>query len=581
VLNTAPEFTNCPDHAGNPDGDLQVGIVGFASFDLDATDANTGDVLTYSIDPAVAGVSVDANGVVTVDGNAAGGGLDQSANIVVTDCAGDTDVCVFYFDVVEELPYDIVIEKVEDQLQGRFAYVNVTKTDGTNDMYGFDFLIAYDASVLNAMGAIAGELFDETGAYRWEYFTFRMSPFGNCGSACPSGFMEIIGLAEQNDGPNHPLSFNVPDGMVLFQLKFFVSDNRLYECQYVPIRFFWMGCTDNMISYHSAVAVDPLEITSAVSEKVWAFQAIGTYYDMTDMDTGYPTYTGYQGEDECPPEPGKPGVKQFVDFYNGGIDIICAEDIDGRGDINLNGIENEISDAVVFTNYFIYGLAAFTINVDGQTAATDVNGDGIVLSVADLVYLIRIITGDAQAHPKVAAGSASFTLEENGVLSTEAELGAALFVFDGNVQVSAANAGCEVVSAYVDGQTRAIAYNMTKNAFTGAVLSTSEMPVSVEAVDYNGAVYDVNIVPTDFSLRNYPNPFNPTTTILMNIPSDTEVDYTIEVFNVAGQKIDEFSGRGAGQVTVEWDASDVASGIYFYRGTAAGASATEKMVLLK
>jgi hypothetical protein len=367
--------------------------------------------------------------------------------------------------------------------------------------------------------------------------------------------------------------------MVLFQLNFLVSNDRTLECQYVPIRFFWMGCSDNIISYHPSSAPDPLEIVSAVSLTVNAFQAIGTWFDITDDETGYPTYTGFQGDDACPPEPNKPPVNPFIHFYNGGIDIVCADDIDARGDVNLNGIAYEISDAVVFTNYFIYGLPAFTINAEGQTAATDVNADGIVLSVADLVYLIRVITGDALAYPKVAAGEAVFTYED-GSLSTAADLGAALFVFDGNISVSAASSGFEIVSGYVNGQTRVLAYNLDKSSFSGEILNASELPVSVEAVDYDGAVYDV-LVPSEFGLSNYPNPFNPTTTIKMTIPSKTPVDFTIEVFNVAGQKVDEFSGRGNGVVTVEWDASDVASGIYFYRGTANGVSATEKMVLLK
>ena len=54
-----------------------------------------------------------------------------------------------------------------------------------------------------------------------------------------------------------------------------------------------------------------------------------------------------------------------------------------------------IADAVTLANYFIYGLSAFSINIEGQIAASDVNADGIPLSVADLVYLIRVITGDA------------------------------------------------------------------------------------------------------------------------------------------------------------------------------------------
>ena len=63
--------------------------------------------------------------------------------------------------------------------------------------------------------------------------------------------------------------------------------------------------------------------------------------------------------------------------YNiGGIDIVCADSIDDRGDINLNGVANEVADAVLLGNYFVYGLSVFTINIEGQIAASDVNADG-------------------------------------------------------------------------------------------------------------------------------------------------------------------------------------------------------------
>jgi len=50
---------------------------------------------------------------------------------------------------------------------------------------------------------------------------------------------------------------------------------------------------------------------------------------------------------------GKVQPIRFVDFWNGGIDIACSDSIDARGDVNLNGIANEIADAVIYTNYFL------------------------------------------------------------------------------------------------------------------------------------------------------------------------------------------------------------------------------------
>ncbi len=392
-------------------------------------------------------------------------------------------------------------------------------------------------------------------------------------------------MAEQNDGPHHPLEVQVPDDMVLFSLDFLVSNDRLYECQYVPIKFFWTKCSDNTIAYHSSTATDPLEILLAVSRDVFFYVSTGVYLNVTDLnyEWGFPTYYGVQEGEGClDGEPGKPGPEQFIDFYGGGIDIICAEDIDARGDINLNGIDNEIADAVVFTNYFIYGLPAFTINEEGQMAATDVNNDGVILSVADLVYLIRIIVGDALPYPKLTpyATEATFAYG-NGMISTDVEIGAALFTFEGNADVALApGVAMDLKVGMVDGMTKALVYNIGNEVVSGNVLVSDGKLVSIDAVDYNGSAYKVDVLPTEFTVnQNYPNPFNPATTMEFSLPSQS--DWTVTIFNVAGQTVETINGNGVGLQTVTWDAGNNASGIYFYKVEADNQSVTKKMVLLK
>jgi hypothetical protein len=277
-------------------------------------------------------------------------------------------------------------------------------------------------------------------------------------------------------------------------------------------------------------------------------------------------------------------------FRNGGVDIICADDIDARGDVNLNGIVYEIADAVVFTNYFIYGLDAFTVNIEGQTAATDANADGLVLSVADLVYLIRVVVGDAQPYDKpVDAPYAEFTTTGRTVsVETVGEVGAALFVFDGEVTPTLAdNANhMEIKYGVADGMTRVLVYSTEANAYitSGDILNLSgngEL-VSIEAADYNGYNFDVNKVdmPSEFALaQNYPNPFNPSTTIKLDLPIET--NYSIVIFNISGQVVHQINGHGVGYVTEVWNANGMASGIYFYKVVADKFTETKKMMLLK
>lgn len=79
---------------------------------------------------------------------------------------------------------------------------------------------------------------------------------------------------------------------------------------------------------------------------------------------------------------------------------------------------------------------------------------------------------------------------------------------------------------------------------------------------------------------SYPNPFNPTTTISFSLPRSGE--WKMSIFNVLGQTVESFTGRNfAGNVEVVWDASDYASGVYFYRVTVKDVTFTNKMLLLK
>jgi hypothetical protein len=383
-------------------------------------------------------------------------------------------------------------------------------------------------------------------------------------------------MAEQNDGPHHAISKDVPNGMVLFTLDFLVSNDLTLNCQFVPIRFYWFDCGDNTIAYRPAIN-DPLDIQTAISLTVTEFGGA----DLTDPDGPYPSWGGAFGCDNWLPN--KPSPVPFIHFQNGGIDIICSDSIDARGDVNLNGIANEIGDAVVFTNYFIAGLAAFQVNADGQIASTDVNADGIPLSVADLVYLIRVIIGDAVPYAKLNPNAMTANFSHDGsVVTVDAELGAALFTFAGDVNVTLAEgaAGMEIKSGLVNGNTNVLVYSFDRGAtFTGNILNAEGSLIKVEASDYFGSSYKVGLLPTSFTVSNYPNPFNAQTVIKLELPKAS--DYSVTIYNVAGQKVHGWNGHSeAGVVELNWTAN-VASGIYFYKAEAGANSVTKKMVLLK
>jgi len=583
VLNTAPDIS------GFCDQTLTVGINDTKYVEFQVTDANAGDEKNISISESLDGdVTYSWLDATTLQVAVSPSELDAdqvfTVQVCVTDCNDEEDCCNFDVNVISQFPFGVLIEKEEGPdgkgvYQGHHTMVDVTLIEGTERLHGFDFLIAYDASALAFTGAYPGILFDIPGDYEWEYFTYRFRD--NCGGSCPSGLLQVIGMAEQNDGPHHPLEFIIPKGTVLFTLDFLVSNDRTLECMYVPIQFFWMDCTDNSLAF--SYRSDPMtDVKQGISQFVYAFVDGEAWLDITDPNFGFPTFYGAQ--EECLfQNPDKTPIP-FVWFYDGGVDIICADDIDARGDVNLNGIANEIADAVVFTNYFIYGTTAFQTNVEGQIAATDVNADGIPLSVADLVYLVRVVVGDALPIPKLSPYAEEANFGRSGeFLTVDAEVGAAYYVLEGNADVRLADgaAGMEMKSAFDGNNTRVLVYSFEQGAtFSGNILATDANIVSVEAADYFGNALKTVNLPTEFSVMNYPNPFNPSTTIELALPS--AANWSINIYNVAGQKVAEFSGYNeAGTVNVVWDASNQASGIYFYKVTADNFSATKKMVLLK
>ncbi len=88
--------------------------------------------------------------------------------------------------------------------------------------------------------------------------------------------------------------------------------------------------------------------------------------------------------------------------------------------------------------------------------------------------------------------------------------------------------------------------------------------------------------PDDYQLnQNYPNPFNPTTEITFSTPQDGKI--LLEVYDLQGKKVATLVNgqRNAGFHSITFDASQLPSGLYFYKIEANGFQSTKKMSLLK
>ncbi len=170
------------------------------------------------------------------------------------------------------------------------------------------------------------------------------------------------------------------------------------------------------------------------------------------------------------------------------------------------------------------------------------------------------------------------------------------------------NAGWRVLRS-VDGET----YEQVGEFVTGAGTSDAlqdyafqdgELPLAekvfyvLEQIDLDGTARRSDRVemllgarflvppPTEFAVGAYPNPFNPSTTVTYDLPSDQMV--SIVIYDAIGQEVRRLvsAQRSAGRYTVQWDARDsqghsVGSGVYIAKIEAGPFSASQKMLLLK
>jgi Secretion system C-terminal sorting domain len=119
-------------------------------------------------------------------------------------------------------------------------------------------------------------------------------------------------------------------------------------------------------------------------------------------------------------------------------------------------------------------------------------------------------------------------------------------------------------------------YNLANSDYW-ALLNFGTMVTGIK--DGNG----LSSAPTNFKLmQNYPNPFNPTTTIRFDVAKSSKI--TLKIYNVVGQVVATLiNGKqySAGAYSVNWNASNLASGVYFYRLETDNVQLIKKMVLLK
>jgi photosystem II stability/assembly factor-like uncharacterized protein len=111
----------------------------------------------------------------------------------------------------------------------------------------------------------------------------------------------------------------------------------------------------------------------------------------------------------------------------------------------------------------------------------------------------------------------------------------------------------------------------------GTILKTTSGFVGIEPVN--------NSVPDKFSMaQNYPNPFNPVTKIRFEIPAgNSNENIVLTVYNALGKEVSTLVNGNlqTGVYEIDFDGSNLPSGVYFYKLTAGGFTDVKKMTLIK
>jgi hypothetical protein len=306
------------------------------------------------------------------------------------------------------------------------------------------------------------------------------------------------------------------------------------------------------------------------------------------------------------------------------------------GDINVNGYAFEIGDAITFLHYFM-GQIEFTRR---QYANSDCNRDGIQASIADLVYLLGVISGDtlldysnipepiqylSEGIEEHTQNRGKFGVDSRSSFAVNVEcmeaLGGAYF----GIEFDPENIGIESVelnpqienldlSWTVDDGTLMVAifdWNGRASSFREGDLFTvyynsdfelKDEAFRVERAEFSSgsgfdvdASYRLNISEKTYlempessaiSIAGYPNPFNGYVTISYELPHSG--NYDLVIFDILGREVktlmEGYKSSGGGVIT--WDGVDnqgdeISSGIYFARLRGETVSANIKLILMK
>ena len=289
-------------------------------------------------------------------------------------------------------------------------------------------------------------------------------------------------------------------------------------------------------------------------------------------------------------DPTSPAIDQYGDFYFGtsngnlyGVSMKRGEPASQLWNIHLGG--KLLAAPVIDANGILYigstDSTLYAVNLSSKSVVWKLKTNGAIrytaaISPAGNIYFDND-SGDLYSVDNTGKVVWSFydpgdglqvigpILYNNGMVYAGAGAKSVISLYDGNGTESSASRLLTVT-------------NPIWGTFQGNNQRTGIQPIKIVS-----SVSDPkDKIPTSFALyQNYPNPFNPSTLISYDIPRSSYV--TLKIYDVLGRRVaDLVNGeRKPGRYQALFNASDLPSGVYFYRFEAGAYHDTKKLLLLK
>lgn len=257
------------------------------------------------------------------------------------------------------------------------------------------------------------------------------------------------------------------------------------------------------------------------------------------------------------------GVLQWATRYNGpgnGLDEAPSLAIDGSGNVYVTGYSVGSGTSIDYATikYNTAGVQQWTARYNGPGNSSD-GARALTLDAAGNIYVTGYSTGIGTSADYLTlryspAGTQVWEHRYNGSGNAQ----------DLAMAIAVSSTGIVYVAGESYGSTSGKDYLTIKYSQTVGIQSAGSE------------------IPSDYSLgQNYPNPFNPVTNIKLHIPKTGFV--SLKVYDISGKEsaVLVSGDLAAGIYNVDFDASHLASGVYFYRLETEGFMDVKKMMLVK